>query len=181
MSRQEILKEAINGEHNAIRRYTEFAKVAEQEKMPNAAYLFRALVAGENVHLENHKRALGEPFTPVDEPIQKKSTLENLRAALDGETYEAEEMYPGFIKGLKRSKKVEDEVTRLSFEWALGTEKTHAMVLKEAVDQVAAGKDYAGVTFYVCLACGNLHEGVMTEGVCPVCKHDARFYKEVPR
>nr|MDO8087092.1 rubrerythrin family protein [Candidatus Sigynarchaeum springense]MDO8116205.1 rubrerythrin family protein [Candidatus Sigynarchaeota archaeon] len=181
MSRQELLQKAITGEYNAIRRYAEYARVAEKEKLPNVAYLFKAIVAGEKVHLENHKRALGEPFTPVDEPIEAKSTLENLKAALAGETDEAANMYPGFIKGLKRSKKEEDEITRLSFEWALGTEKTHAMVLQAAIDVVSQGKDYAGVTFFVCLACGSLHEGAITEGVCPVCKHDVRLYKEVQR
>ncbi|NMC05282.1 MAG: rubrerythrin family protein [Candidatus Lokiarchaeota archaeon] len=181
MSRQELLQKAITGEHNAIRRYAEFARVADQEKLPNVAYLFKALVAGERVHLENHKRALGEPFTPADEPIEVRSTLENLKAALVGETWESREMYPALLKALKRGKEEADEIARLSFNWALGTEMTHSMVLQKAIERVAQGDDAINVTFHVCLACGNLRAGDNLTGICPVCKHDARLYKEVAR
>ncbi len=178
---ESILKEAITGEHQAIRKYQRFAEVAQKENMPNVAYLFKALVAGEKVHLENHKRALGTAFTPEDKEFETGTTLENLKAALAAETWEYEEMYPGLIKGMKRERSERGEVAQLSMQWALGTEKTHAMVLQTAIGQVAQGKDYAGVMFYVCLACGNLHEGEQPTGVCPVCKHDSRLYKEVER
>ncbi len=175
------LKVAINGEFNAVRKYLRFAEVAQKEGMPNVAYLFKALVAGEKVHLENHKRALGTAFTPEDKAFEAGTTLENLKAALATETWEYEEMYPGLIKGTRRDRSEQAEVARLSMQWALGTEKTHAMTLQKAIETVQQGKDYISVKFWVCVACGNLRVGDDLTGICSVCKHDARHFKEVER
>jgi rubrerythrin len=175
------LQLAITGEHNAIRKYLHYAEVARQESMPSAAYLFKALATGEKVHLENHKRALGMVFTPEDKVIETGTTLENLKAALATETWEYEEMYPGLIKGTRRDRSERGEIARLSMQWALGTEKTHAMALQKAIDTVQQGKDYIDVKFWVCVACGNLRVGDDLAGICSVCKHDARLYKEVER
>jgi rubrerythrin len=178
---ESILQKAITGEYNAIRKYRRFAEVAQKENMPNAAYLFKALATGEMVHLENHKRALGTAFTPEDQAFEAGTTLENLKAALATETWESEEMYPGFIKNVKRERSERGEIARLSMQWALGTEKTHAMTLQRAIETVQGGKDYIDVKFWVCVACGNLRVGENIAGICSVCKHDARLYKEVER
>jgi rubrerythrin len=175
------LKQAINGEANAIRKYLHFAEVAEQENMPNAAYLFKALATGEKIHLENHKRALGTAFTPEDQAFKTGTTLENLKDALDAETWEYEEMYPGLIKNIKGERSERGEIARLSMQWALGTEKTHAETLQKAVETVQQGKDCISVKYWVCIACGNLRDGDDLTGICSVCKHDARLYKEVER
>jgi rubrerythrin len=175
------LQKAITGEHNAIRKYQRFSEVAQKEGMPNVAYLFKALVAGEKVHLENHKRALGKEFAPEDQAFEPGTTLENLKVALATETWEYEEMYPGLIKNTRRDRSERAEVARLSMQWALGTEKTHAMTLQKAIETVQQGKDYTSVKFWVCAACGNLRIGDDLTGICSVCKHDARLYKEVER
>jgi rubrerythrin len=175
------LKVAINGEYNAVRKYQRFAEIAQKENMPNVAYLFKALVTGEKVHLENHKRALGKEFAPEDKAFETGTTLENLKAALATEKWEYEEMYPGLIKGTKRDRSERGEIARLSMQWALGTEKTHAMTLQKAIETVQQGKDYIDVKFWVCVACGNLRVGENLAGICSVCKHDTRLYKEVDR
>jgi rubrerythrin len=174
-----ILQKAIAGEYNAIRKYLHFAEVAHRENMPNVAYLFKALATGETVHLENHKRALGTPFTPEDQAFETGTTLENLKAALATETWEYKEMYPGFIKKVKRERSEQGEIARLSMQWALGTEKTHSMTLQKAIEIVQQGNDYIKTKFWVCVACGNLRVGEDLAGICSVCKHDARLYKEV--
>jgi rubrerythrin len=178
---ESILQKAITGEHNAIRKYQHFAEVAQKESMPNAAYLFKALATGEKVHLANHMRAIGTTFSPDDKEFETGTTLENLKAALATETWEYAEMYPGFIKKVKRDRSERGEVARLSIQWALGTEKTHAMTLQKAIETVQQGKDYIDVKFWVCVACGNLRVGDDLAGICSVCKHDARLYKEVER
>ncbi|MEX2727770.1 MAG: rubrerythrin family protein, partial [Candidatus Sigynarchaeum springense] len=172
---ESILQEAITGEHNAIRKYQRYAEIAQRENMPNIAYLFKAIMAGEKVHLENHKRALGTAFTPQDQAFETGTTLENLKAALATETWEYEEMYPGLIKQMKREKTERGEIARLSMQWALGTEKTHATTLHKAIDSVQQGKDYINMKLWVCVACGNLSSGDDLAGVCSVCKHDVRL------
>ena len=82
------LKAAFAGESQANRKYTNFAKKADDEGYPQVAKLFRAAAVAEATHAANHLRALAEI----------KSTAENLQAAIGGENYEVVSMYPEFIK-----------------------------------------------------------------------------------
>ena len=81
------LKEAFAGESQANRKYLAFAKKADEEGLPQIAKLFRAAAHAETIHAISHFKALGGV----------KSTKENLMAAIEGETYEFENMYPEFI------------------------------------------------------------------------------------
>ena len=85
------LKEAFAGESQANRMYTAFAAKADKEGYPQAARLFRAAAKAEEVHANNHLRALKAI----------KSTKENLEAALSGEDHEWEQMYPEMIETAK--------------------------------------------------------------------------------
>ena len=176
---KDLLRAAMTGEFNAIRKYSAFSKVAAEEGYVNIAKLFKALAEGEKIHLKNHKQALGEQFKPDVEEFTPGSTLENLRVAFNTETYEYKDMYPGFIRKLKRTKKEEEEVAKLSLRWAQDTERHHAEILKEAIECLEKGEDYHQNDFWVCEACGNLELGNAPDSVCPVCKHDPYFYKEV--
>jgi rubrerythrin len=84
---QKNLAAAFAGESQANRKYLAFAKQADAEKLPQVAKLFRAAAEAETIHAHTHLRNLG----------MIKSTAENLREAIAGETYEFTEMYPGFI------------------------------------------------------------------------------------
>ncbi|NTU53375.1 MAG: rubrerythrin family protein, partial [Chlorobiaceae bacterium] len=80
----ENLKNAFAGESQAFMKYTTFAEKAEKEGLKNIAKLFRTTAKAEMIHAQGHLAA--------DEAIG--STAENLQAAIDGETYEHNEMYP---------------------------------------------------------------------------------------
>lgn len=177
------LEDSITGEFNAIRKYKKFAEVALDENLPNISYLFQGLIAGETIHLENHKRALGKSFEPKEEEFDVGTTLENLKAAFEGETYEYRDMYPSFRKAIKKEKKTElGKLADLSMRWALEVEVTHATTLKKALEMLEHEKsDFVGERIWVCEACGNLVIGEKPKEVCPVCKHDPMFYKEVER
>src|SRR5271157_3889559 len=82
------LLQAFAGESQANRKYLAFAKQAEKEGHSQVARLFRAAAEAETVHALSHLRTLGEIGT----------TVENLKAAIAGETYEYTEMYPPMIK-----------------------------------------------------------------------------------
>ncbi|MHA1872047.1 MAG: ferritin family protein, partial [Promethearchaeota archaeon] len=97
------LREAIKGEYNAIKKYKLYKKIAEDEGYHNIAKLFKGLIAGENIHLKNHRNALksilkedykSEP--KVEEPDLKdfhNNTIMNVKDAIKGETWEYNEMY----------------------------------------------------------------------------------------
>jgi rubrerythrin len=91
------LKEAFAGESQANRRYLYFAQKADVEGYPDVAALFRSVAEGETGHAFGHFDFLRETGDPVTgEPVG--STLDNLKSAVAGETYEYTEMYPGFAR-----------------------------------------------------------------------------------
>ena len=88
---EDNLKHAFAGESQAKRKYLAFAQQAEKEGFSQVAKLFKAAAAAETVHAHNHLRVLGGI----------KSTLENLKAAIEGEYDEFNKMYPEFIEAAK--------------------------------------------------------------------------------
>lgn len=152
MSTTENLKTAFAGESQANRKYTAFARQADEEGYRQVAKLFRAAAEAETVHALNHLRVLSGV----------KSTAENLQEAVGGETYEFEKMYPGFIT------EAEDEFAReavQSFKHANSVEIIHAQLYKKALDALEAPVE---VDYYVCQTCGNTVEGEAPD-VCPIC------------
>lgn len=97
----ENLQAAYNGESNAHAKYAAFAKKAEEEGYGAVASLFRAASRAEKIHAENHAeviRSLGaEPVADVKTP-EVKTTAENLKAAIAGETFERDVMYPAYLQ-----------------------------------------------------------------------------------
>ncbi|HJP16312.1 MAG TPA: rubrerythrin family protein, partial [Acidimicrobiales bacterium] len=90
----ENLKAAFAGESQANRRYLYFAKVADVEGYPDIAGNFRDTAEGETGHAHGHLdyiKTVGDPATGL--PIG--DTMENLAAAVAGETHEYTDMYPG--------------------------------------------------------------------------------------
>src|SRR3954471_5897542 len=93
----ENLKAAFASESQANRRYLYFAQKADVEGYPDVAALFRSVAEGETGHAFGHFDFLAEVGDPVtDVPVG--ATAENLKSAIEGETYEYTEMYPGFAK-----------------------------------------------------------------------------------
>ena len=91
------LKGAFPGESQANRRYLYFAQKADVEGHPDVASLFRSVAEGETGHAFGHFDFLSEVGDPVA-GLGVGSTENNLRSAIEGETYEYTEMYPGFAK-----------------------------------------------------------------------------------
>jgi len=91
------LKEAFAGESQANRRYLYFARKADLEGYPDVASLFRDIAEGATGHAFGHFEHLepiGDPATGA--PIGE--TRLNLVSAIESETYEHTQMYPGFAK-----------------------------------------------------------------------------------
>jgi rubrerythrin len=91
------LKDGFAGESQANRRYLYFARKADIEGYPDVAGVFRDTAEGETGHAFGHfdfMAEIGDPVTNV--PVG--STDKNLKSAIEGETYEYTQMYPGFAK-----------------------------------------------------------------------------------
>ena len=160
------LQAAYNGESNAKARYEAFAVQADKEGYKSAATLFRAASKSEGIHAAKHAiaiKALGAVPKADIEKVDVKSTKENLEAALKGETYEEESMYPAFVKQAEIDK---NSGALMSFKGALAAEIEHAKLFAQALKELDSWKD-AGKVFYVCQVCGF----TMTQSLpkCPVC------------
>ncbi|NMB13808.1 MAG: rubrerythrin family protein, partial [Gallicola sp.] len=76
----ENLMAAFAGESQANRKYLAFAAQAEKEGKTNAAKMFKAAAEAETIHAMNEFKMAGNV----------NSTEENLKAAIEGESYETE-------------------------------------------------------------------------------------------
>lgn len=156
------LAEAFAGESQANRRYLAFAKKAEEEGFKQIAKLFRAAAEAETVHALNHLRELGGI----------KSTRENLEAAINGESYEFQKMYPQMIEDAK----AENNNSALrSFNYANEVEKIHAELYHKALQNLGKNPD---VDYYVCQVCGNTVEGEAPDE-CPICGAKKEAFKRI--
>jgi len=152
---EQDLAAAFAGESQAHMKYVIYANVAEKEGFPNIARLFRAISHAELAHARNHYRALGNILT----------SAENLQVAIDGETYEVEEMYPAF----KAVAELQNEKEALrSMDWALQAEKIHAGMYQKAKQAVEANKDIEIGKIQICEQCGYTVEGNVPDR-CPIC------------
>ncbi len=156
------LKEAFAGESQANRKYLAFAKKADEEGYPQVAKLFRAAAEAETIHALNHLKELGEV----------KSTKENLEAAINGESYEFQNMYPKMIE--EAASEGKDSAVR-SFHLANEVEKVHAALYRKALENLGQNPE---VEYYVCQVCGNTVEGEAPE-TCPICGAPKNMFKKV--
>jgi rubrerythrin len=118
----ENLKAAFAGESQANRRYLYFAKVADVEGYPEVAMNFRETAEGETGHAHGHLdflKGVGDPATGL--PIG--DTAANLEAAIQGETHEYTDMYPGMARTAR-----EEGFAEVAdwFETLAKAEKSHA-------------------------------------------------------
>ncbi len=161
---EEDLRAAFAGESQANRKYLAYAEKAEKEGLSQIGKLFRAAAAAETVHAHNHLRAMGGI----------KSTVENLKDAIEGEHYEFTKMYPDFLKdaGQDGNKKAEQ-----TFNYANQVEEIHHGLYEQALKAVQSGKDLVKKDIYVCPVCGNTFIGELPD-ICPICKAPkAKFNK----
>jgi rubrerythrin len=147
------LQVAFNGESNARARYLAFAEKADADGYGKVASLFRAAARAEEIHAYNHAQVIGKlggaPTADIKLP-EVGDTAANLEAALQGEMYERDTMYPDFLKQARQDGSTDAIRT---FRLALNAEAEHAKLYGGALMDL---KNWKGVnaTFYVCPVCG---------------------------
>ena len=158
------LQEAFAGESQAYRKYVAFARKAEQEGFVNVARLFRTAAEAEAIHALGHLNALDGI----------KSTADNLRAAVEGETHEFTVMYPPMVDQAQ----AENHRAKRMFAYATKAEAVHAQLYTLALEAVAQGKDLAETKFYLCPVCGHIELG-NPPAACPICGVKGSIYVQV--
>ena len=160
----ENLATAFAGESQANRKYLAFALRAEQDQLPLVAMLFRAAAEAETIHALAHLENMGGVGT----------TLQNLEAAVAGETYEFTEMYPAMVEQAMQ----EGPKGRKMLVYANAAEQVHARLFRQALEAIKAGKDLSMLEVYLCPFCGNIELGVPEER-CPICNEPSIWYRKI--
>ncbi len=127
----ENLKHAFAGESQANRRYLYFARRADIEGYPGRR---RALPRHVGSRDRARVRAPGLPEgsrRPGDGLRRSADTEQNLKSAVEGETYEYTQMYPGFAKTAR-----EEGFAEIAewFETLARAEKSHAGRFQKGLD-----------------------------------------------
>jgi rubrerythrin len=180
------LAAAFAGESQARNRYHFYAKAAKKEGFEQIAALFQLTADNEKEHASMLMKLIAElrgqdlPLEAIsitaEVPTGVGTTAENLRAAIAGETYEWDEMYPGFAdaaqaEGLPRIAAKLRAIAR--------AEAHHAERYERLLEQVEAGtvfKKDAEVQ-WVCRECGYVHTGTQAPALCPSCDHERAYYE----
>jgi len=160
---------AFAGESEARNKYTFFASKAKKEGYVQISNIFAETAANEKEHAEIWYKILTGIGTTVD----------CLKAAADGESYEWQEMYPAFAK--KAREEGFDEIAEL-FEGVAAIEKEHEeryrKLLKNIEDKIVFSRD--GDCIWQCSNCGHIVVGKEAPGVCPVCNHPRDYFQLKP-
>ncbi len=103
------------------------------EGHPDVASLFRSVAEGETGHAFGHfdfLASVGDPVTAV----AVGATSDNLKSAIEGETYEYTEMYPGFSKTAREEGF--DEIAEW-LETLARAEKSHAGRFQQGLESIS--------------------------------------------
>ncbi|MAG39488.1 rubrerythrin [Candidatus Pacearchaeota archaeon] len=160
------LQESFAGESQARNKYTFFAKVARKQGFNYIAKIFEETAANEMQHAKEEFKLLKGIG----------STEDNLQAAIDGEHFETEEMYPRMAAEAKEEGN--DEAEKL-FTLIAKIEKHHEERYKQLLELVKSEKVFEREEDIVwkCEKCGHLHKGKKPPEECPSCKHSFNYFE----
>lgn len=172
------LQAAYNGESNAHARYLAFAERADAEGYGAVASLFRAAARAEEVHAGNHAKVIralgGDPTATVETPTVG-TTADNLKTAIEGESYERDTMYPEFL-ATARAEGLRDAIQ--TFNYAKTAEAEHARLYAEALASLDSLAGSEAVTYWVCSVCGYT-TAILDFSKCPSCYESKDNYTAV--
>ena len=162
------LMEAFAGESQARNKYTYFASKAKKDGYEQIAAIFQETADNEKEHAKMWFKLLhgGEIG----------STLDNLKAAAEGENYEWTDMY---VKMAKEAKEEGFDHIAYLFEEVGKIEKEHEARYKKLLENVKDGLVFSkdGDKIWKCRNCGHIVIGKEAPEVCPVCNHPKAFFE----
>jgi len=173
------LLKAFAGESQARNRYTFFASKAKKEGLVQIADIFEETARQEKEHGERFYKFLEGGSVEITESFPAGvigATLDNLKAAADGEAYEWSDMYPAFAD-------IADEEgfsdIAAAFRAISVAEKQHEKRFRDLADNLETGRVFKrnGTVTWRCRNCGYLHEAEEAPEVCPACLHPQAYFE----
>ena len=173
------LMAAFAGESQARNRYTFYASVAKKEGYNQIADIFLETAGNEKEHAEIYFKCLEERH-PIEitetYPSAFGNTMDNLRAAAEGEHFEWETLYPGYAK-------VADEEgfpeAASAFRRVSLVETRHEARYKKLLFNVENNKVFERdvKVEWKCNNCGYIHSASKAPEICPVCTHPKAYFE----
>jgi rubrerythrin len=175
---QNLLK-AFAGESQARNRYTYFASKAKKEGFVLISLLFSETAAQEQVHAKQYFKFLeGGPLeiTAVYPAGIIGSTLDNLKAAAEGENEEWTMLYPSFAQTAREEGFPEAAAAFTSISVA---EKRHEDRYNNLIKKLENGTMFkrGNPIVWRCINCGYLYEGTEAPSLCAACKHPQSYFE----
>ncbi|MFW9986323.1 MAG: rubrerythrin [Candidatus Odinarchaeota archaeon] len=181
------LMQAFIGESQARNRYNIYAKIAKKEGYEQISEIFNVTADNERVHAKNFWRAAQAvmketgkslPEITVDAlaPLKVGDTIENLKAAIEGETYEHTKMYPDIADTAEKEgfKAIAKQVRAIAHAEVHHADRYTAL-LKEVQAKTVFKKKKP--TRWMCRECGYIHEGEEPPEQCPSCFHPREYFQ----
>lgn len=170
---------AFAGESQARNRYTYFASQAKKDGFEQIASIFEETANQEKEHAKRFFSMLkgGEVEIMAAFPAGVVgSTLENLKAAAEGEGHEWGVLYPEFANTARQEGL--EGIAKL-FENIAVAEKQHGKRYADLAANIEAGRVFKrdGNVKWRCRNCGYTHEGPEAPGVCPACAHPQAHFE----
>ncbi len=175
---QNLLK-AFAGESQAKMRYEYFAKQAKKEGLEQIAAIFEETALNERAHAKRFFKFLEGGMVEITAAYPAGvigSTLENLKAAADGENEEWTELYPEFARIAEEEGFKEVAV---AFKMVAKVEKEHEARYRKLYDNLEAGRVFErdGKFIWRCRNCGYIHESTKAPQNCPACLHPQAYFE----
>lgn len=175
---QNLLK-AFAGESMARNRYDFYAKQAKKEGLEQIAAIFEETADNERSHAKQFFRFLEGGMLEITATYPAGvigTTLENLKAAAEGENEEWTHLYPEFARIAREEGFKEVEV---AFRIIAKVEKAHEERYVKLYDNLESGKVFerAEKVVWKCRVCGYLHEGKKPPLNCPACHHPQAYFE----
>ncbi len=174
------LLKSFAGESQARARYTYFAKQAKKEGYEQIAAIFIETAEQEMQHAKRFFKFLegGDVEITAAFPAGKIGiTIENLKAAANGENEEYTELYPEFARIAQEEgfKKVAS-----AFKLIAKVEKMHEQRYLKLLSNLEEEKVFVSEEKedWYCRNCGYVHEGTKAPNMCPACEHPQSYFEK---
>jgi rubrerythrin len=160
------LKAAFAGESQARNKYAFFAEAARKEGYRYIAKIFEETAANEMSHARDEfilSGGLGD-------------TAANLEAAMNGENYEAVEMYPQFAADADaEGNKAAASLFRMIAKVEMHHRDRYQRLLEMVKNDTVFKREKP--IMWKCDTCGYIHEGKTPPPQCPCCKQPREFFE----
>ncbi|MCD4704853.1 rubrerythrin family protein [bacterium] len=184
------LAAAFIGESQARNRYTLYSKIAKKEGYEKIAAIFELTANQEKEHAKWLMRMINELKNKAENSSEYdeikvdagcstilKDTISNLKAAIGGENYEYNTMYPDFARIAEEEGLLEvaKRLKAIAKAEAFHEERYQKVLAELEVNTTFKKKEK---TYWVCRNCGYVHEGTEAPEVCPSCDHPRAYFEE---